>query len=313
MENEQEVKTAGASLSQRGNEIAISVVVPAYNEGDGVGSVVREMADHLGATGWPFEIIVVDDGSSDATGAQAMAADARVVRHSANRGYGAALKTGIRHAHNQLICIADADGTYPAGEVPRLVRHFLAKECDMVVGARTGKGAAIPVIRRPAKWIIGWLAELVAGERIPDVNSGMRVFRRETAMRFFSLLPNGFSLTTTITLAMLSSGYLVEYVPIDYRRRVGRSKIHPVRDTFSFLTLVLGIALHFAPLKIFLSLSGILVLLAVAWALVSKLVLGQLADVSTVVIVMAAVQVGVVGLLAEVVNRRMPNTYKEDD
>ena len=290
----------------------ISIVVPAFNEESGIGSVLMQLGRVLDDIGLAHEIIVVDDGSTDATAAQAEAAGVRVLRHAANRGYGAALKTGIRHARYDLICITDADGTYPTERIPELVGRLAANGWDMVVGARTGENVAIPLVRRPAKWALARLAELVAGESIPDLNSGLRVFRRDMALRFFNLLPDGFSFTTTLTLAMLSNGYLLEYVPIDYHLRVGRSKIRPVRDTLNFVNLVLRIALYFAPLKLFLPLSGLLLLLAVSVALFTKFVQGQLADVTTVVIAMTAAQVAVIGLLAELINRRLPNHYREE-
>ena len=293
-------------------QCGLSVVVPAYNEEHGVGSVVATLQQELKATGGLYEIIVVDDGSTDATAAQAEATGAHVLRHAANRGYGAALKTGIRHACYDLICITDADGTYPTERIPELVEFLAANDSDMVIGARTGEDVAIPLVRRPAKWAIGRLAELVAEEPIPDLNSGLRVFRREVALRFFSLLPDGFSFTTTLTLAMMSNGYLLDYVPIDYHPRVGRSKIRPVQDTLSFIGLVLRIALYFAPLKIFLPLSGLLLALATGVALFTKFFLGQLADVTTVVIAMTAAHVAVLGLLAELINQRPPNYYREE-
>jgi glycosyltransferase involved in cell wall biosynthesis len=290
----------------------ISVIVPAFNEELGIGSVLMQLDRVLGSTGLSHEIIVVDDGSTDATAAQAEAAGVRVLRHAANRGYGAALKTGIRHARYNLICITDADGTYPTERIPELVGHLAGDGWDMVVGARTGEDVAIPLVRRPAKWAIARLAELVAGERILDLNSGLRVFHRDIALRFFSMLPDGFSFTTTLTLAMLSNGYLLNYVPINYHPRIGRSKIRPVQDTLNFIGLVLRIALYFVPLKVFLPLSGLLLLLSVGVALFTRFVLGQLADVTTVVIAMTAAQVAVVGLLAELINRRLPNYYREE-
>lgn len=294
-------------------DAGLSVIVPAYNEEQGVGSVVGGLSEELARTGWPFEIIVIDDGSTDRTAANAREAGGQVLRHAQNRGYGAALKTGIRHARYALVCITDADGTYPGRRIADLVAHLSHTRSDMVVGARTGSEVAIPLIRRPAKWALGRLAQMVAGQPIPDLNSGLRVFRREAALRFFSLLPDGFSFTATITLAMLSNGYLVEYVPINYHLRQGRSKIRPVQDTLNFMSVILRIALYFAPLKIFLPLSGALFGLALAWGLFSKLVLGELADVSTLVIVMTAVQVGVVGLLAELINQRLLNSYQNRD
>ena len=292
---------------------SLSVVIPAYNEEGIIGPLLDQLRRTLEATGGVHEIIVVDDGSTDGTAAEAEAGGARVLYHGRNRGYGAALKTGIRKGRYGLICIADADGTYPVEEIPRLVERLKSNGCDMVVGARAANDAAIPRVRRPAKWFIGRLAEMVAGRPIPDLNSGLRVFRRETALRFSSLLPDGFSFTTTITLAMLSNAYEIDYTPIRYHRRAGRSKIRPVQDTLNFIGLILRIALYFAPLKIFLPVSAFLLLMAAVWGIASKLVLGQLADVSTVVIVVAAIQVAVVGLLAEMINLRVSNSYRPRD
>jgi glycosyltransferase involved in cell wall biosynthesis len=295
------------------DEAGLSVVVPAYNEERSVATVVMAISDRLARTGWPFEVIVVDDGSTDDTATLARAAGAILLRHVANRGYGAALKTGIRHARHELVCVADADGTYPIERIPELATHLVRHHCDMVVGARVGRHVAIPFLRRPAKWIIRRLAELVSGQPIPDVNSGLRVLWRAVALRFFALLPDGFSFTTTITLAMLTNGYAVECLPIDYLSRTGRSKIRPIRDTMNFVALVLRIALYFAPLKIFLPLSALLMLVAGVWALFTLLVLRRLADISSLVILMAAVQVGTVGLLAELINQRLVNAYKNGD
>lgn len=291
----------------------VSIVIPAYNEEMGINTVLKQLADVMNNSDVKHEVIVVDDGSVDRTATRAEEAGVQVVHHPTNRGYGASIKTGIRRARYSVICITDADGTYPLEQVPTLVEHLLSRELDMVVGARTGPKVAIPLLRRPAKWAIGRLAQLVAGEKILDLNSGLRVFRRQAALRLFRLLPDGFSFTTTITLAMLNNSYLVEYKPINYHPRVGRSKIRPLRDTLNFIGLVLRIALYFAPLKIFIPLSSLLLILAIAWGFFSKLVLGELADVSTVVILLAAVQVGILGLLAELMDRRLPNVYREEE
>ena len=290
----------------------LSVIIPAYNEEEGIRGVVEDMEAVLQDSGHDFEIIAVDDGSTDGTVQALEGLNVRLIRHSCNRGYGAAIKTGIRHAKHDIIVITDADGTYPSERIPELVRRLVDGGYDMVVGARTGEHVAIPLIRRPAKWAIGWLANVVAGEPIPDVNSGLRVFKRAAVQRFLNILPDGFSFTATLTLGMLTNGYLVGYVLINYHARTGRSKFRPVQDTLNFIQLILRIALYFAPLKIFLPLSFLLLLLAIGWSLFTKLVLGQFADVSTIVIVMSAVQVAVVGLLAELIDRRLPNYYREE-
>jgi len=288
-------------------------VIPAYNEEAAIGPTLEQVCAVMTDARMENEIIVVDDGSWDATGEVARRFDGVIVlHHRKNKGYGAAIKTGIRHAQHDLICITDADGTYPGERIPDLVARLAEGRCDMVVGARVGENVSIPLVRRPAKWAISQLAGFVAGEPIPDINSGLRVFRREAALRFLNMLPDQFSFTTTITLAMQVNGYLVDYVPISYYARIGRSKIRPIQDTLGFVQLVLRIGLYFAPLKVFLPISILLMLLAMIWALFSKLVLGQLADVSTLVIAMTGFQVAVIGMLAELINQRMPNYYRED-
>ncbi|MFC1462522.1 glycosyltransferase [Verrucomicrobiota bacterium] len=294
-----------------GQNDGLSVVVPAFNEAGGVKAVLDRLSETLGSGfSMDHEIIVVDDGSTDGTSKIAEeAGNVTVLRHEQNRGYGAALKTGITRARYCLVCITDADGTYPVERIPDLIARMAEKKCDMVVGARTGEAVDIPFVRRPVKWVIRKLACFVSGVSIPDLNSGLRVFATDTCRRFFSILPDGFSFTTTITLAMLQSGHLVEYVPIDYSKRVGVSKIRPVRDVLSFFQLVLSMALYFAPLKVFLPLSGILALVGVGWGLFSHWFLGQFADASTLIIVMTAVQVAMLGMLAELINRRVPHVY----
>jgi glycosyltransferase involved in cell wall biosynthesis len=291
----------------------VTIIIPAYNEEGAIAAVLAELGKELSACAHAVEIIVVDDGSQDNTAAIARSQDGvTVLQHRSNRGYGAALKTGLRHAAHELVCITDADGTYPNARIPELVERLQVEQYDMVVGARVGEEVAIPVSRRPAKWFLGKLANYVAGEHIPDLNSGLRVFRRDIALRFGSILPDTFSFTTTITLAMLTNRYLVDYVPINYYARVGKSKIRPVQDTLNFLQLVWRIALYFAPLKLFLPLSALIFLLAVGWALFTLLYWGRLADVTTLVIVLTAFQVAVIGMLAELINKRSPSYHKDE-
>ncbi|MFW5940740.1 MAG: glycosyltransferase family 2 protein [bacterium] len=292
----------------------LSVIIPAYNEAGAIDCVLEELLPVLAGCDLAYEVIVVDDGSQDETAARAGEHDGiTLLQHRQNRGYGAALKTGLRHAQHPLICITDADGTYPNECIPDLVQQLCTNNYDMIVGARTGPDVTIPRLRRPAKWALRKLANYVADENIPDLNSGLRVFRRDIARRFLGILPDTFSFTTTITLAMLTNHYLVDYQPINYYARVGKSKIRPLQDTVNFLKLVWRIALYFAPLKIFLPLSAFLFLLAVGWALFTLFVLGQLADVSTLVIVMTAFQVAVIGMLAELINQRLPNYHRDHE
>lgn len=229
--------------------LQVSIVIPAFNEEAAVGAEVRNVRKTLQQAGVEHEIIVVDDGSQDRTADEAVRAGARVLKSLMNRGYGASLKTGITAAKYDMICITDADGTYPADQIPALLEQL--RTADMVVGARVGQNVNIPLVRKPAKLMLGWLAERIAGRKIPDLNSGLRAFRRELAMQYFSVLSNKFSFTTTITLALMADDYSVLYHPIDYYARVGRSKIVP-RHFMDFVILVLRMAMLFQPLKVFI-------------------------------------------------------------
>lgn len=227
----------------------LSVVIPAYNEEGAIAPVLAELLKTLLDAGIESEIIVVDDGSTDQTAREARRAGARVLRHRSNRGYGAALKTGILAAKFDKIAITDADGTYPARYLPSMLSAL--ENADMVTGARTGKDVNIPLIRRPAKWTLNRIANFVAKASIPDLNSGLRVFRREVVLQYFPILPDQFSWTTTITLAMHCDKYAVKYVPIDYLERTGKSKIVPW-DAATFATLILRTAMLFHPLRVFM-------------------------------------------------------------
>lgn len=285
---------------------AVSIIVPAYNEEAGIGPVLNAIQSVMDGTDIPYQLLVVDDGSTDRTAQAVLAADAaaEVVRHPENRGYGASLKTGIRHARHDIIVITDADGTYPNEHIPDLVAEMAYY--DMVVGARTGERVEIPLARRPAKWIINQLANWMTGTRIPDLNSGLRVFRKEVAQQFLRILPDGFSFTTTITLAMLERGYKVKYVPINYHKRAGRSKIRPIYDTLNFVQLILRTTMYFAPLKIFLPVAFLLAVLGVVIMVYSTVVLDRLMDVTVVVTFLAALQIAMVGLIADLVDKRSP-------
>jgi glycosyltransferase involved in cell wall biosynthesis len=231
---------------------SLSVVIPAFNEEGAIWSVVAELRQVLDDSDISPEIIVVDDGSQDGTASAAAAAGALVIRHRSNRGYGAALKTGINAATHNTVAILDADGTYPVIRLPELIEEL--EHADMVVGARIGADVHIPLVRRPAKWVLRHMANYVSSSRIPDLNSGMRVFRRDIVLQYLGILPNQFSFTTTITLAMQCDNYAICYLPIDYHKRQGRSKIVPW-DAASFAILILRAAMLFRPLRVFAPLS----------------------------------------------------------
>ncbi len=235
----------------------VSVVVPAYNEEYGIGAQIERLQHAMEASGWPFEIIVVDDGSTDATAEAVRRYPVRLIRQPRNRGYGAALKAGIAAAHSDWVIIIDADGTYPAETIPVMLEK--AAEHDMVVGARVGENVNIPLVRRPAKWLLARLASYLAEQDIPDLNSGLRVLKRPLVQKFEHLLPSGFSFTTTITMALLCNDYSVYYHPIEYHKRVGASKIR-ASHAYQFLLLILRTVIYFNPLRVFLPMGAVLFL-----------------------------------------------------
>jgi glycosyltransferase involved in cell wall biosynthesis len=276
----------------------LTVVVPAFNEERGIAATVRELLETLQPLEYEFEIIVVDDGSSDRTAVEAEECGVRVIRHAENCGYGASLKSGILASRSDYILITDADGTYPCEAIPELLRS--APHADMVVGARSLNSAGVALARRPAKWILNQLAQYLAGKRILDLNSGLRVFRRSMLLSFLPMLPNGFSFTTTITLGMLCNGHKVVYVPIDYRKRLGTSKLKPV-NFLTFIVLVLRTIVLFNPLKVFLPVGGLLFAAGLV-KLVYDLFLQDLSE-SAVMAFLAAMIVWSLGLLADMIGR----------
>jgi glycosyltransferase involved in cell wall biosynthesis len=276
----------------------VTVVIPAFNEEAGIASTLAELRGVLQGQGRPWEVVVVDDGSTDATAELARSEGADVVRLPQNRGYGAALKAGIARARFELVVITDADGTYPAAAIPALLEH--AADYDMVVGARTGASVHVPAARRPAKWLLGRLASYLAGQAIPDLNSGLRVVRRRVVERYENLLPSGFSFTTTITLAVLVNDGLVRWHPIDYRPRLGASKIRPLH-AFDFLMLILRTVVFFNPLKVFLPAGAVLFLIGFA-KFVWDLFVGNFSE-TVVMGFLGAVVVWCVGLLSDQIAR----------
>ncbi len=282
-------------------EVRVSVVVPAYNEAGAIARCMQHLRTTLDAADFSAEIVVVDDGSTDGTGDQLDEIEGiRVLRHDRNRGYGAALKTGIRAARGEIIVITDADGTYPIDRIPELVAAM--EECDMVVGARTGQKVRIPLVRRPAKWFITALASYLSEADIPDLNSGLRAFRRHDVVRLFGILPDGFSFTTTITLAMMCSGMMVRFIPIDYHERTGRSKIRPLRDTWNFLVLIVRTIALFNPLKIFLPAAAVIGLTGLGIGIYDVVVYRNVND-AEILLMVSGLILGSIGILADIVTR----------
>ncbi len=289
------------ALGENTITVSISVVIPAYNEETGIAEVVRGVRERMEAARRQFEIIVVDDGSRDRTLDVARGLGVTVVAHSGNRGYGAALKTGIRQAAGRHILICDADGTYPPESIPMLLESL--DGADMVVGSRTGSSVEIPWLRRVPKLLLRRLAMYLAEAEIPDLNSGLRVFSREAVLEFFPILPSGFSFTTTITMAMLCNERAVRFVPINYSKRQGRSKIRPIRDTLNFLILIMRTILYFNPLRVFLPVSLAAGLACAASLAYDLWILRDLTE-KTLIFLFGAVQLLAIGVLADLITKR---------
>jgi glycosyltransferase involved in cell wall biosynthesis len=230
------------------SRLKLTVLLPAYNEALAIRGVLAEVVEALADEALSYEILVVDDASTDDTAdiAQQFALDCwqcevRVIRCPENRGAGAARKVGVRAARGEVVVMLDADGTYPANAIPELLQYFPAY--DQVNGARTSEQGTLPWLRGPAKWFIRMLACYLTGCRIPDLNTGLKAFKRDAMLPWLWVVPNGFSCVTTMTLAFLTNGYAVKYVPTPYRRRIGHSKFHPITDTWAYLATVLRIVL----------------------------------------------------------------------
>ena len=269
----------------------VSVVIPAMNEGAAVGAVVRDLA-RLGA--WR-EILVIDDGSSDDTAAQAEVAGARVLKHPYNMGNGAAVKTGIRNASGEYILIVDGDGQHQPEDALRLIERL--GEYDLVVGARSAETQA-GLRRRWGNALLNRLASHLTERNIPDLTSGFRAARRSGLLEFIGLLPNGFSTPTTTTLCFIKAGYSVRFEPIAARQRSGQSKIRLSSDGPKFLLIMLRVITIFSPFRIFLPISAASFLLGASYALWTIITRRDVTD-SAVLLIVLAVIVLLVGLVSE--------------
>lgn len=279
----------------------VSIVLAVYNEEGCLARELNLIREAMERAGYPYEVIVVDDGSTDGTG-QILREFSwiRVIRHRRNTGAGAARKTGTLAARGQIVVWSDVDLTYPNQRIPDLVRCMTEQGYDQVVGARQAEKGTLRALRVPAKFLIRRLACFLANSEIPDLNSGLRAFRRDIAIRYIDLLPPGFSCVTTITLAFLCNGHSVGYMPIQYKSRVGRSKFHPIRDTYRYAMQVTRMVMCFEPLRVFLPLSLLFILGGLASSGINFANKGTVQEMDIIVLLVGAL-VGVVGLLADLI------------
>ncbi|GAA4971373.1 glycosyltransferase family 2 protein [Kineococcus glutinatus] len=289
--------------------VVATIVLPCYNEEQNVLLELRRITAVMDADGMPYEVLAIDDASTDGTLAVLREAErvmphVQVVAFRRNGGSGTARRIGTQMARGEIVVWTDADLTYPNERIPELVRMLLEDDSyDQVVGARTSEEGSHKVLRVPAKWVIRKVAETLTNERIPDLNSGLRAFRRAVALPYLRLLPAGFSCVTTITLSFLSNQHDVKYVPIEYAKRSGRSKFHFVKDAYRYILQVLRMVMYFEPLRVLMPLALFVFGTGAVKAVVDMVRHPFYFPANTVLLLVSGLLIGSVALLADLVVR----------
>jgi len=286
----------------------VTVVLPAYNEAGHVVSEVDRITAALKATDYSFEILVVDDGSTDDTGDRVDGLPfVRLMRFPTNRGSGTARRIGTMEANGRYVVWTDADMTYPNERIPELIDHLVSGSAHQVVGARTSEEGTLKFLRVPAKWLIRRLAEFLSNSKIPDLNSGLRAFSKEHAHPYLGLLPSGFSCVTTITLAFLANGLIVDYVPIAYAPREGRSHFHPIKDAYRYILQVVRMITFFEPLRVFAPIALTLLTLGVGKILFDVFTKSLRITTNAMLLLLSGLILFSLGLLADLIVRMNRN------
>lgn len=287
----------------------VSIVLPVYNEKGHLGTEIDRIRAAMDASAYSYEIIVIDDGSNDGSGeALRQIEGIRLIQFGTNRGSGSARKFGTRAARGRVVVWTDVDMTYPNDLIPELVAEL--DGYDQVVGARTSEQGTHKLFRVPAKLFIRKLASYLVETPIPDLNSGMRAFRRDVALQYVGQLPPGFSCVTTITLTFLAHGYSVRYWDIEYSERAGTSKFHWWTDTRRYLLQVIRMTLSFNPLRVFLPLGLLLFVMGSAKLVYDVSVNDFKVAINTLLVLFAAFQVIMIGMLADLVGRATRATHE---
>ncbi|HEX8497600.1 MAG TPA: glycosyltransferase family 2 protein [Actinomycetales bacterium] len=287
----------------------VTVVLPAYNEQDHVMAEVERICRSLDESELTYEVLAIDDASTDGTLAVLREAEQRyqhvkVVPFRRNGGSGTARRIGTQMARGQIVVWTDADMTYPNERIPELVRILRDDESyDQVVGARTTEEGSHKILRVPAKWLIRKVAERLSNQKIPDLNSGLRAFRRSVSLPYLRLLPPGFSCVTTITLSFLSNQHDIKYVEIDYAKRAGSSKFHFVKDAYRYILQVLRMVMYFNPLKVLMPPALWLLLIGFVKAVVDMVRHPFYFPASTVLLIVTGLMIGSLALLSDLVVR----------
>jgi len=283
------------------NILDVSIVLATYNEEKGISEELKRIKEAMDSSEYSYEVIVVDDGSKDKTPdiVEKNFPWVKLCRRPINFGTGTARKFGTEKAKGKYVVWSDADLTYPNYLIPELIPHL--NQYDQVIGARKTEKGEQKFLRVPAKWFIRKLAIFLSGKNIPDLNSGLRAFKRKVGLRYLHMLPPGFSCVATMTLAFLINGHPVKFIPIDYFKRVGKSKFHPINDTWEYFLQVIRMILFFNPLKIFLPISICLTIIGIVKFLYDIIFWNFSIKGSTIIAIMIALQILVFGLLAELI------------
>jgi len=277
----------------------LTVIIPAWNEEAGIGKTLDMLADEPRLKG--AEVIVVDDGSTDRTAEIAAERGARVIRNWANLGYGASLKRGVRAARSELVAWFDADGQHHPADLADMVETLRCERAQAVIGARDPASHRVKG-RQWGKRVIKWAAEAAVGRKVPDVNCGLRVFRRRALSRYLDLLPNGFSASTTSTLLLMKHNAHLVFHPVRAAKRIGQSSVRPLRDGLRTLHVILRITVMFNALRAFSLLAGLMILAGLVYGVVLGVVIGQGFPVLAAVTVLMGVQVFCLGVVCDQVS-----------
>ncbi|EXG79876.1 MULTISPECIES: glycosyltransferase family 2 protein [Cryptosporangium] len=291
------------------NTLDATIVLPCYNEGPHVLLELERITKAMDASGFRYELLVIDDKSTDNTLQVLQEALPRFPRmrlmpFQRNGGSGTARRIGSAEAYGRIVVWTDSDMTYPNERIPEFIQYLIDHpETDQVVGARTTEQGTHKVLRVPAKWVIRKVAETLAGTKIPDLNSGLRAFRRDVSLPYLRLLPPGFSCVTTITLSFLSNQHTVDYLPIDYAKRAGTSKFHFVRDAYRYILQVLRMVMYFNPIKVLMPLALVLLGVGVTKAIVDVIIYFFRITTNSLLLIVTGLLIASVALLADLIVR----------
>lgn len=286
-------------MKNQKQKISVSIIIPIYNEEEAIGKVIDDIKKMINRTNYSYEILVVDDASTDNSVTIAKSKNVNVIEREINRGAGASRKTGIINAKGKLIVMLDGDGTYNVADIPKMLSYF--PEYDQVNGARDIEKGTIKILRIPAKWLIRKLACYLTNTNIPDLNTGLKAFKKDIMMKYLWVIPDGFSCVTSMTLAFLINGHSIKYVPSKYHKRIGKSKFHPIKDTMLYIQTVFRMIMYFNPLKILGPISVILFFSAILIFFLGYFLLHVLMDTTIILLIVSSFQILAIGMTAELI------------